>query len=165
MKKWLLIMVNSFIITLLISGCKANLDGETSQTDQQTQPILTNESTPLSSEKVILTSKNDLAQRLNIDIAEINTVFLRLVTWSDTSLGCPQDGIEYAQVITEGYQILLEAKDYLYEYHTDKKDAIILCASAPSNQVNIPKKDASLEDSWPSQPISGGSVIITPRKN
>jgi hypothetical protein len=47
--------------------------------------------------------------------------------WSDTSLGCPQEGFMYAQVITPGYLIVLEAQGQTYEYHTDTQANVVLC--------------------------------------
>ena len=39
--------------------------------------------------------------------------------WSDASLGRPQPGMMYAQVITPGYLVVLEADGQQYTYHTD----------------------------------------------
>jgi hypothetical protein len=47
--------------------------------------------------------------------------------WSDASLGCPQEGMMYAQVITPGYLIVLEAQGQTFEYHTDQGTNVVLC--------------------------------------
>ena len=73
--------------------------------------------------------------------------------------------MEYAQVITEGYQVLLEASDNIYEYHTDDKDNVILCALAPSSEVNIPDEDTMLEDGEPNQPKDSDMIITIPTKS
>jgi hypothetical protein len=49
------------------------------------------------------------------------------VDWSDTSLGCPEPGMAYAQVITPGYLIVLGAAGQTYEYHTDEHSSVVLC--------------------------------------
>ncbi len=49
------------------------------------------------------------------------------VTWPDASLGCPQPGKMYAQVLTEGYRVELEAEGELAEYHTDRDQQVIRC--------------------------------------
>ncbi|RME52169.1 MAG: hypothetical protein D6790_18925 [Caldilineae bacterium] len=41
------------------------------------------------------------------------------VEWNDASLGCPKPGQMYAQVITPGYRIVVEAGDQVIEYHTN----------------------------------------------
>jgi hypothetical protein len=59
----------------------------------------------------------DLEQRLpGTEIAYISTEYTE---WSDSSLGNPREGESYAQVITPGFKIVLEAGGTQYEYHTD----------------------------------------------
>ena len=47
--------------------------------------------------------------------------------FSDASLGCPQEGMSYAQVITPGYQVILEAQGNEYDYRLTDEKNIILC--------------------------------------
>lgn len=44
--------------------------------------------------------------------------------WPDTSLGCPEPGRLYAQVLTPGYRIVLGAGDERYVYHTSNARAV-----------------------------------------
>jgi hypothetical protein len=165
MKQRLLITVSIFLIALLATGCVPQYIEDTKQTDDQTESLTTSLSTPPDSEDYILASKSDLSERFGINIEEINIIYIKAVTWSDTSLGCPQEDMEYAQVITEGYQILLEAIDNVYEYHTDSHDNVILCALAPSGEVSIPNEDTMLEDGGPNQPKDSDVIITTPTKS
>jgi len=165
MNKRLLITVSIFLISLLATACVPQFDEEKSQTNSQTETLSTSVSTPPHSEDYILASKNDLSQRLGISIEDTNTIFVKAVTWSDASLGCSQEGMVYAQVITEGYQILLEASGNIYEYHTDEKDNVVLCAFAPSSEVIIPDEDAMLEDGGPNQPKDSDVIITIPIKS
>ncbi|GEM_PF-586213 len=51
------------------------------------------------------------------------------VTWSDSSLGCPEPGKVYLQVITPGYRFVFQAGDAQYEVHTDERGrAAVICA-------------------------------------
>ncbi|MGH3464600.1 MAG: hypothetical protein ACRDP9_24295 [Kribbellaceae bacterium] len=61
---------------------------------------------------------DDLAKRLSVEPAEIAVVSAQEVTWSDGSLGCPEPGMNYAQVLTEGSLIVLESGGRRYEYHS-----------------------------------------------
>ena len=70
---------------------------------------------------------NDLAERLGIPVDQITVVHSHAVEWSDGSLGCPQPGKVYIQVLTPGFRVVLAAQDLLYDYHTDKKAQFILC--------------------------------------
>jgi hypothetical protein len=48
--------------------------------------------------------------------------------WPDSSLGCPQPGRTYLQVITPGYRIFLTAGGREYEYHTNQSAMVIRCS-------------------------------------
>jgi hypothetical protein len=63
-------------------------------------------------------AKADLAGRLGIDAGEIALISAELVEWSDASLGCPQPGMVYAQVPTDGSLIVLSHGGAEYPYHT-----------------------------------------------
>ena len=68
---------------------------------------------------------SDLAQKLNIPLNEITASKVESVQWPDASLGCPQPGMMYAQVVTPGYRIVLSAQGQEYEYHADLSRAIM----------------------------------------
>ena len=72
-------------------------------------------------------AKDDLAQRLSISITEINLVEAVEVEWSNSSLDCPQPDMDYLDVITPGYRILLEANGSQYEYHSNRDAYVVYC--------------------------------------
>ena len=72
-------------------------------------------------------TKEDLAQRLSISITQITLVEATEVEWSDSSLDCPQPGMDYLQVITPGYRILLEVNAQIYEYHSNRDTYVVYC--------------------------------------
>jgi hypothetical protein len=47
--------------------------------------------------------------------------------WPDASLGCPQQGMFYAQVITPGYVVVVAGGGKRLEYHTDTRDRAVFC--------------------------------------
>lgn len=63
-----------------------------------------------------------LASRMGLSPDVIAVISAEAVVWPDSSLGCPQPGMAYLQVLTDGYRIILEANDTEYAYHgaTDK---------------------------------------------
>lgn len=77
--------------------------------------------------RLVQMAKEDLARRLEIPITEISVLSVEAVDWPDTSLGCPQPGMAYAQVITPGFLIVLEASGQTYDYHTDEDSSVVLC--------------------------------------
>ncbi len=84
---------------------------------------------PPGAEEVVKLAKADLAKRMGIDKEGIVVVRVDSVDWPDTSLGCPEPGMMYAQVVTPGYKILLSYAGEIYEYHSDKGDRIVYCQS------------------------------------
>jgi len=79
------------------------------------------------SETALAAAKADLAQQSGVPVDQIKLVSMEAVEWSDTSLGCPQEGYMYAQVITPGYVMVLEAQGQSYEYHTDTTTSVVWC--------------------------------------
>jgi hypothetical protein len=80
-------------------------------------------------EQVVQLAQKDLVQRLGLAAEAIQLVSVEAVEWSDTSLGCPQPGMMYAQVITPGFRVVLKAKGQTYEYHTDTGRFAVLCGA------------------------------------
>jgi len=75
----------------------------------------------------------DLADRLNIPQSQVTVASIEEVTWPDASLGNPQPGQFYAQVMTPGYRVFLMAQGGRFEYHTDMNRNITLVgAPAPA---------------------------------
>ncbi len=62
-------------------------------------------------------ARADLAARLAIPPDAITVKSEQEVEWPDSSLGCPKPGMMYAQMITPGVLIVLEANGKTYEYH------------------------------------------------
>ena len=90
---------------------------------------------PISSlQNLIEHAKADLAQRLSIPATQVTVVDARDVVWSNSSLGCPQPGMMYAEVLTPGYLILLNVDGQGYEYHAGKNSDAFYCAN-PSPPV------------------------------
>ncbi len=96
-----------------------------------TNPAPTPEETevesPSKAEHVVQLAREDLAQRLSLAPEAIALVSVKAVDWPDTSLGCPEPGMGYAQVITQGFRVVLAAGRQRYEYHADTARLVVLC--------------------------------------
>jgi hypothetical protein len=79
-------------------------------------------------------ARTDLAQRLSIPGAQIKLVEATPVTWPDSSLGCPELGMFYSQVLIDGYLIRLHVDGKDYEYHANRGTRVFLCEN-PSPPV------------------------------
>lgn len=72
----------------------------------------------------------DLSERLGVSEADIRFLRADAVDWPDSSLGCPEPGMMYTQVITPGYQVIVEAEGQLHFYHTNGTEGFKYCADA-----------------------------------
>lgn len=61
-----------------------------------------------------------LAGELDVAAEELEVVSVEPVVWNDASLGCPEPGEVYAQVVTPGYRVVVRAGGTEYEVHTDE---------------------------------------------
>jgi hypothetical protein len=69
----------------------------------------------------------DAATRLGVPADQLQVVSIESWDWPDTSLGCPQEGQFYAQVITPGYLIVVSGAGQRLEYHTDTEGHFVVC--------------------------------------
>lgn len=70
-------------------------------------------------------ARKDLAQRLGIADDQIRVVSVQETDWPDASLGAPQQGQLYAQMMVFGYIITLEAGGRTYRYHSDDSTRVV----------------------------------------
>ena len=69
----------------------------------------------------------DLMKRLSVTQDAVEVISAQSVVWPDRSLGCPQPGMMYPQVLAEGYRIELRAKNQTYAYHGGEGRGPFLC--------------------------------------
>lgn len=95
----------------------------TTQGDTTPMPELSNPTV----QYLITTATDDLANRISISKDQIQIKEATEVVWPNSSLGCPQPGMVYAEVLTPGYLILLNANNQDYEYHAGKNSEAFYC--------------------------------------
>lgn len=112
-------------------------------------------------QSLIEKAEADLIKQFAVHAAQIQVVEARAVTWPNAALGCPQPGQAYAQVITPGYWVLLEADGKRYSYHADQAEQLILCMSAaggPGTEMPlfppIPVNPTEIKDGEPWVPVN-----------
>ncbi len=70
----------------------------------------------------------DLSTRLGVAADAIQIVAVEAKTWPDSSMGCPQEGMMYMQVLVEdGMLIQLEMDGKIYNYHSGPTREPFLC--------------------------------------
>lgn len=78
---------------------------------------------------VVESAISDLVRRLKVSAGQIEVVRSEEVEWPDASLGCPQEGMAYAQVVTPGFQVLLQVDGRVFDYHAGPDGDVFLCPS------------------------------------
>lgn len=71
-----------------------------------------------------------LAAKLGVDESTLDVTDVEAVDWPDTSLGAPEPGKMYAQVITPGFRVTIVQGGETYEYHTGKVGAQVTAVLA-----------------------------------
>ena len=79
----------------------------------------------------------DLAERLSVDVTQIEVVAVEDVAWPDAGLGCPQPGMMYAQVVTPGMRIILAVDGQEYTYHSGRNQPPFLCEKPQSGTLML----------------------------
>lgn len=67
-------------------------------------------------EDAIALAKADLSKRLSIDPELVEVITSEECTWGDTSLGFPDPGTSYAQILVSGYRVVMRAAGGTFEY-------------------------------------------------
>jgi hypothetical protein len=79
----------------------------------------------------------DLAGRLNVPARQVSVISRTEKTWPDKSLGCPRKGMMYAQVLTNGSELVLEVAGKRYAYHAGGGKPYFYCA-VPAKKSGAP---------------------------
>jgi hypothetical protein len=78
-------------------------------------------------------AKSLLAERLKLEPAAIEVLKAERVTWPDAAMGCPEPGQLYAQVLVEGYRVVLSHDSRVWAYHAGSDGQPFLCPSDESD--------------------------------
>jgi len=111
--------------TFQINTTLAPQPGEQEQTMKNATPIPIPDDPYLA--RLVQQARDDLAMRLGIPSEQIDLVEFKQVEWPDGSLGCPQPGMAYTQVMVDGLLIRFQAGGSVYEYHSGGNRSPFLC--------------------------------------
>lgn len=75
--------------------------------------------------------QEDIARRTGVTEPGARLVRDQAMTWSDGSLGCPQPGEVYPQVLVPGYWIVFHAAGRDFDYRVDDRGRFRLCEPRP----------------------------------
>jgi len=90
--------------------------------------LATNE--PMTQDQAVTVAKQAASKQLNLPVEQISVQQAQAVDWPDSSLGCPQPGMMYLQVITPGFKVLLMAGEEVYPVHVAGTRAVVCVRGA-----------------------------------
>jgi len=126
------------IVILEPAGVPAPGEGESPLPEPGASPI--SPQTPLP--PAVSAAVEHLAGELSVSPQEVTVVSFEAVQWPDASLGCPQAGMAYAQVVTPGYLVLLEVGGRQVEVHTDETGRSVVSCPASASHAPTDAGDA-----------------------
>ena len=95
-------------------------------------------------EEAIEIAREALQEKAGVSLASVRVRRAEAVEWPDSSLGCPEEGKVYGQVVTPGYRLLMEAEGKLYRVHVGGGEAIgcgnAVERRAPKGREDFPER-------------------------
>jgi len=81
--------------------------------------------TPVVQDQAVKAAKAALAKHLGISTGEISLIEVTRMTWPDSCLGLSGDGEMCAQMLVEGFRIVLRARETNYVLRTNTKGTMV----------------------------------------
>lgn len=96
---------------------------------KETQPVMPQTPNPVPA-AVMERLYEEVAEKSGMARDALVLVRAEKATWSDSSLGCPQPNVDYAQMIVQGYWVILRAGREEYDYRVDHNQRHRRCTGA-----------------------------------
>jgi hypothetical protein len=74
----------------------------------------------------------DAARRFKVDESAVVLARAEQLTWSDGSLGCPEPGQMYTQMLVPGFRVVAKTAAGELVYHTDSRAHAVACGVDPT---------------------------------
>ena len=78
-------------------------------------------------QQAVAAALQDAATQLGVAASELSLQQIEAREWGDSSLGCPQPGNLYSQIVTPGFLIVTNSRGKQLEYHSDTRGRVVLC--------------------------------------
>lgn len=121
------LMVFLSVAAWLLISCWAQVGGPDSGSPEPSKTRAPEPTVPPGAQEAVAAAKKDLSSRTGKPLEQLVVVSVEEVEWRDSSLGCPEPGKFYAQVITPGYRIVLSDGARQDEYHSDLRGNVVAC--------------------------------------
>lgn len=78
----------------------------------------------------------DLAAREGVAASDVEVLSTESVDWPDASLGCPEAGTSYIQVVTPGHRIILGIGEATFDYRATVDGRFRICQTPLAGSSN-----------------------------
>ncbi|MDZ7843343.1 MAG: GerMN domain-containing protein [Anaerolineales bacterium] len=113
-----------------------------------------------SSDQLVEMARADLAERLKTEPDDIEILAVQPTQFPDASLGVPEEGKDYAQVIVPGFIIHLQVEDKVFVYHGgDQRVVHVPQKSGQSSDQSTPP-GSTLDINTREIPAAGQQVVL-----
>lgn len=121
------VITEGYAVTLLAQGAKYRVHVSGNNTVVCDQPMLERNQARRPSnarglDVMIEKARQDLAQKLGVDPAQVHLYGTKPQRWSDTGLDCPLEGEKVVSKPVNGYRLALKYQARIYVYHCDMQD-------------------------------------------
>ena len=112
---------------------KAKADADAAQEKENSKPVSDNKTKEI--HKTIALIIAQIISDKKIDSQKILLQSYEEKTWGSTALGCPKNGMMYAQVETDGYSLTVSNDGKTEKYHSDKSGNYINCTEIKESNL------------------------------
>lgn len=113
--------------TLMVSACGTNGGPAAVTPNIPSTPVAVAPSVNPEAQGAVEAALKDAAAHLGTDAANLRVEQVEARQWNDSSLGCPQPGELYSQIVTPGFLIVISSTTKQLEYHSDARARVVLC--------------------------------------
>ena len=129
------LLIASATLALLVSACAAG-PGSPGETDPTTTTPPASTPSPDDSDDgrtgeldqaTLDALVEQASEETGVGGDEISVVTAEAVTWSDGSIGCPEEGMGYTQALVPGYRVVLDVAGEEIHYHAGSDGEFFAC--------------------------------------
>ena len=81
----------------------------------------------MTQEQATLMARTEVSRSIGVPVDQVTVERAEMVQWNDSSLGCREANKVYAQVITPGFRVVMNAGGQRREVHTDMTGRAVIC--------------------------------------
>jgi hypothetical protein len=110
------------VLPMVLTACGSTTTSPTPIPATGASPVV-----PPESAAAVDAAMSDAASHLGVTPDALRVDQVQSRDWPDSSLGCPQPGQLYSQVVTPGFLVVISSGAHQLEYHTDDRTRVTLC--------------------------------------